>query len=1605
MDEEKVKQEAEALIQDMQSNPNRFATYVANNAPSISIQNPVVSNPTQPSTPPVVSNSSPSSTPTQAAEVKTETTTQSKQSKEDRKKYGKRSKEEFLDRDGDLIDKNNFLRNIRHNKENFLKSIKDLYNQEELQQISKAIDSLWKGIKDGTVIPEGPGYARVKSDQENIKNKEGKKEFDDYGVAYNYINKIYDNQSSWTNPEADKPEDIFSPDNFIKALNKELFAGREDFDSNFWGQDAWDETTQKRGTKERASQVVAKLQKLRQDIVNGTLFEDADDTQKSTTLGYIDQAIKALSDGDISEQDRLILSNIGIDYDKYFGTGKEYNEEPEPEKPEDTRSELEKEWEEFNKEQDEFAKRQYMDTARAQQSWLSMADSTQSFDPLQSIDNSGYWSFYSTLTGDNKTAALSSIKEKFAIVAKNMREGKKNPLEGALSSIPRLKRGETTYGLWANEWRWSAKLNAILQAAYKLRYELDLPTTSDGDIIIATDKTGLAYCYNPSTRRVYKRTARFVLNRDTLEKEFAEHYGLMPSTQSSGMDSAVVSQKQGGVLQKFFIGGSIEEARYAKEAALERARLLKEQQEQTKKKELEDAAARSGRTVEQYKAGQEKLVERGLKTEDGLRIAAAAADVTALIASFVPTAGTAVAAGAGLTSLGLDMAADIKDDSVSGWQVAKNAAMNLGLSLVALVPGGGAGKVFKSVKRILPLAIQAYTSMGVLMDKDVQASVNKMFNGKDGDFTVDDWKNVLSVLKVVTSAGTTAGTLTKAAKYRKITQPTKTDKLRVQTKDGSTVELTKAQIEDIDAVGFKEGTAKANERFKEITKQVTGTEKELSDKVNYKTKWPFKEKRSTTLKGNEVYNYNISRDNVEARAQSMYFKQQNPNFTKFFNTDYDIFVNNKTPFTLFNNLTLTTPWGRRAAEARQKHDAVLAARAAKRAAQQSAQQATPGTSATPDPQQSKPLGLPFYEQIKPHQSYGFNSLFKHGNVQKVINLAKYKQSDGKLSAKGLAILNNLDPNWRERQYTGKGFRQAYNTYRKKQAVGNSNKPKEFTYNPENTFVSKDGSVVAYWKRGNKIQQAKEISKKKFAKGGVIQKFKIGGDVLTNYYGTGDGFSSLSGWTDKLDQSSANSELIKNGHYNAGSLDEVLNRINAYTDNQNLVGEDIQNYYNNYGEKSSLQDFVTKYNQNAAKLRNFFKEKKVYNTKSQSVRDHNQLFKQMFAHRSSNEINPYNISYQDALDDVLGSSTWLRRMDMYDKPWESLTNEEKLRRVHKVKLGDGTEGYVYKKADGDIAILSPDDYNQLLNPQPETKPEENPEQTPEQTPEEDTSDWRKIYESMLRELDNSDAYNRAWALKMASPGMDVLRYARTLGTNNQVKKVWDKAQHPVLLDTYERFSPVTGDFLGMQVMSRQNADAFRAVDREAQTNREQRDAMILQAAQNAIQNNYAASQQNDKQIRTTASEQLSRQEDNAARWSQTANTNKQTTHQSELDRAQTKNDYIFKQNEAFQNFLMGLQNQANNEWTSYQNYITNMKAAEIQKKYADKYNDAYNEMTRELAEKGGSALHTAGYQKLKKIERDMQFEMQLANYDLSVNMGVFPRWNFPYHFDIEDVSKK
>jgi hypothetical protein len=79
---------------------------------------------------------------------------------------------------------------------------------------------------------------------------------------------------------------------------------------------------------------------------------------------------------------------------------------------------------------------------------------------------------------------------------------------------------------------------------------------------------------------------------------------------------------------------------------------------------------------------------------------------------------------------------------------------------------------------------------------------------------------------------------------------------------------------------------------------------------------------------------------------------------------------------------------------------------------------------------------------------------------------------------------------------------------------------------------------------------------------------------------------------------------------------------------------------------------------------------------------------MFQSRSNQSQSPgsaYNIGYQDDLDNIEGSSTWLRRMDQYENEFDE--NNPDSNRLHEITLKDGSKALVYKKANGDIGLFN------------------------------------------------------------------------------------------------------------------------------------------------------------------------------------------------------------------------------------------------------------------------------------------------------------------------------
>lgn len=261
--------------------------------------------------------------------------------------------------------------------------------------------------------------------------------------------------------------------------------------------------------------------------------------------------------------------------------------------------------------------------------------------------------------------------------------------------------------------------------------------------------------------------------------------------------------------------------------------------------------------------------------------------------------------------------------------------------------------------------------------------------------------------------------------------------------------------------------------------------------------------------------------------------------------------------------------------------------------------------------------------------------------------------------------------------------------------------------------------------------------RKFDGGGITEtarkatQYALNNNWFTNLYNQ----KSLTGWDSSKDASKAGVSITNQNasHGNAGDLSIPFYKNLMYTSQSNLVGQDLQSYYNSAFQGKSLEDYVNGYNANAAKIRGYWDQERAYRQAGAS--EHNRLFKNMFGNRSNNSNDVWNIGYDPKLDDIVGSSTWLRRMDRYEKEFDALSDEEKKARVHKIDLGGGNVGYVYKKANGDIAI-----WNEPVALEQPTEPAKPASTTtvigPEQPKKED--DTREMF-SFLRNINPTIAY--------------------------------------------------------------------------------------------------------------------------------------------------------------------------------------------------------------------------------------------------------------------------
>ena len=373
---------------------------------------------------------------------------------------------------------------------------------------------------------------------------------------------------------------------------------------------------------------------------------------------------------------------------------------------------------------------------------------------------------------------------------------------------------------------------------------------------------------------------------------------------------------------------------------------------------------------------------------------------------------------------------------------------------------------------------------------------------------------------------------------------------------------------------------------------------------------------------------------------------------------------------------------------------------------------------------------------------------------------------------------------------------------------------------------------------------------------IIPKFQ-GGGVPQWYLDRYGNRTSLLGWNLQKGYNYANKNLNANDHRNAGNLDTVYRKNTAYTGTPGAVSTDIQAFYNSDGRGMSAEDFVNFYNQNAAKIRGHWAQDQTYNARTAG--EHNKLFKRMFQSRSNQSQSPgseYNIGYQNNLEDVEGSSTWLRRMDQYEKEFDP--NNPDSNRLHEIILSDGSKAIVYKKANGDIGLLPKKEEQQVEKPVAPQK-EEDPSGGSVEPRHEDynTFDWNKIGQGITQMIPNL---------------LEAGRLANTLWANGKIYDAKLKGVRPNLIQPYHTYRQVVGDEATKQAYYRRAAQGETKAAKAFTSDADRQMAYMMEAKRIGDEARAQGDLADNAEIRRTSDESNQHQWSNTQRDTEAANYN-------------------------------------------------------------------------------------------------------------------------------------
>jgi hypothetical protein len=175
----------------------------------------------------------------------------------------------------------------------------------------------------------------------------------------------------------------------------------------------------------------------------------------------------------------------------------------------------------------------------------------------------------------------------------------------------------------------------------------------------------------------------------------------------------------------------------------------------------------------------------------------------------------------------------MSDESLTGWDVAKNAGVNAAWTVAGLVPGVKLGKIGKALLKWGPRGFALLNAVGLVNAENYDA-LNRMFT--TGEVTSEDLNLLTQIGRAITGAVGMGKAIKREHIYRKGDSEVVGKRVKVQQEgsdDVPLVDLNNAELSEINTVGRNRGQKAANEKLQEILKR-KGWQEENAKKTTLK---------------------------------------------------------------------------------------------------------------------------------------------------------------------------------------------------------------------------------------------------------------------------------------------------------------------------------------------------------------------------------------------------------------------------------------------------------------------------------------------------------------------------------------------------------------------------------------------------------------------------------------------------------------------------------------------------------------------------------------------------------------------------------------------------